>query len=963
MARLIRVHPWFSFRVFRVFRGFRFVGGCAALSLSVAQAAAPVGAGGLGADESDPAKWRPSPDVQLQTHGQDFRRVDERIWHDMRLQNMDYGPAMGGTCEIFAEAGGKGQKLAEACSGLCIRLGDKRHARIVYEKTLGQCQGAWFGGVSFDGARFGFFNRPRNDVPPLFTVPRGAAWSREGSFDLQRPSDGYPAPREWLDWKGVHFHGERVVLEYAAAGVRVLEHPWVEEGFGAAAVSRSFEVAASGKEILLRIQPMAAPIFRYFGPGWMAFFDDQSKQEVALVGGRTGASEAQRQVSLALKDGWLIARIAPRAQAVTFKLLHGRSDEAGGFESLAAASEAPASLGPMLQAGVKLFPEEVETAIETEGDGAYVVDHILPPLKNPWNALCYFAGVDFLPDGRPAVCSAHGDVWIVSGLKSGRPRWKRFATGLYQPLGLKVVDGQICVIERGQITRVRDTDGDGEADFLEKVNNRWHSFGAVHAFDMGLEYGGGFFYFNKSGEWGTPTGASLLKVPADGSDAVVLASGLRHTNGLGMLPDGRVTCAGQQGNWTPSSRVDICREGGFYGLMEGAHTPEKPLICEDPLVWLPMDLDSSSADQVTAPKGWGPLGGSLLHLSWGQCTAIALFLEKVGGVEQAAACRIDMPRTLSGPARGRFSPADGQLYLACLNGWQCRNLWDGALDRVRWTGRKTYAAPVAARSIPGGLEITFGCELDPAAVRQPSGWKVRQWNYWWTQNYGSLDYSPRRRGEGGPAGEDPGHDALKVEGATLLPDRRTVRLMVADLQPAMQTRVVYALRQADGAPLAEAVDLTLHRLPLAPEETGPRPLTSTGTSAIGDAEFRLSFKPAAGGRCALRLREGQDGAAGYTLTVGDGACELTDIWASAHPGEKSFPQQAGKSPLDPKEIKAGEWNELRVQAEGRWIRVWINGRDAGARVENDTRAALFGRFALGDAQDCEVKDATIQRLP
>jgi hypothetical protein len=69
----------------------------------------------------------------------------------------------------------------------------------------------------------------------------------------------------------------------------------------------------------------------------------------------------------------------------------------------------------------------------------YVLDTLTIPYDNPYNALFFTSGLDFLDDGRIAVCTAHGDVWLVSGADDRMEKltWKRFATGMYQPLGLK----------------------------------------------------------------------------------------------------------------------------------------------------------------------------------------------------------------------------------------------------------------------------------------------------------------------------------------------------------------------------------------------------------------------------------------------------------------------------------------------------------------------------------------------
>ena len=102
--------------------------------------------------------------------------------------------------------------------------------------------------------------------------------------------------------------------------------------------------------------------------------------------------------------------------------------------------------------------------------GPYVVDTITVPEDNPWKSWIRCSGFDFFEDGETAaMCSVTGDVWIVSGINEDLKelKWRRFATGLFQPLGLKIVDGEVYVLGRDQITRLHDLNADGEADFYE----------------------------------------------------------------------------------------------------------------------------------------------------------------------------------------------------------------------------------------------------------------------------------------------------------------------------------------------------------------------------------------------------------------------------------------------------------------------------------------------------------------
>src|SRR5262249_8447623 len=123
-----------------------------------------------------------------------------------------------------------------------------------------------------------------------------------------------------------------------------------------------------------------------------------------------------------------------------------------------------------------------------EENGSFAIDTLAIPYKNQFGSLFFCTGLDFMPDGRIALCTCHGDVWLVKvDEKAGTCSWQRYATGLYQPLGLKVVDGKVVVLERGQLTRLHDLNDDGEADFYECINNDWHTGGGEHSYDTCLE--------------------------------------------------------------------------------------------------------------------------------------------------------------------------------------------------------------------------------------------------------------------------------------------------------------------------------------------------------------------------------------------------------------------------------------------------------------------------------------------
>ena len=77
----------------------------------------------------------------------------------------------------------------------------------------------------------------------------------------------------------------------------------------------------------------------------------------------------------------------------------------------------------------------------------------------PYKSWMRFGGMDFFSDGHTAaICTWSGDVWIVSGIddKLDHVKWRRFAAGLFQTLGLKIVNDEVYVLGRDQITRLHD---------------------------------------------------------------------------------------------------------------------------------------------------------------------------------------------------------------------------------------------------------------------------------------------------------------------------------------------------------------------------------------------------------------------------------------------------------------------------------------------------------------------------
>src|SRR6185295_15378321 len=161
---------------------------------------------------------------------------------------------------------------------------------------------------------------------------------------------------------------------------------------------------------------------------------------------------------------------------------------------------------------------------------------------------------------------------VVSGIdeKLETLTWKRFATGLNQPMGVKIVDDTVYVIGRDQITRLHDLNKDGEADFYENFNNDCYLTTNFHecCFDLQTDTAGNFYFAKGSAIWAgslrmTAHAGTICKVSKDGSHFETLCNGLRAPNGIGIGPKGELTCTDNQGNWTPSCPINWVRPGAY----------------------------------------------------------------------------------------------------------------------------------------------------------------------------------------------------------------------------------------------------------------------------------------------------------------------------------------------------------------------------------------------------------------
>ncbi|MEI6714977.1 MAG: DUF6797 domain-containing protein [Verrucomicrobiota bacterium] len=743
--------------------------------------------------------------------------------------DMDYGPFLNLTVQMPGEAAGSTPK------GIVIRVGAEKEGTIAFDTDLLRCTGGWTGGfVDFKGVAFsgshGGNPGPVGNV--AFRTSAVPGWSKAGSFADPRPlPKGFgastipfgPLPSDWAKYKGLYRHGEQVVLSYTVGNAAILESPSLEGNGEMAVLVRSFNVSSAGAASTVFVAEVPENAVLDEKSGCVVLSDDSSKSDSRLVLKAVGAPAGAKWKWIA--PGQVGLELPEFKGGERFKIAHWRGN-VGQVDAMVTALRAMNSAGDLTELtkpGRLLWPEIVTTqgSVGTE-DGAFQVDKVEIPVKNPWRSWLRIGGMDFFKDGRIAFSTLAGDVWVGSGIDDSLQniKWKRFAAGLHQPLGLKIVDDVIHVTCRDGIVRLVDENGDGEADFYQAFNNDVHVTPNFHEFMFELQTDSeGNFYFVKGGPvkgggrgW-DPIGehnGTMMKVSKDGSKFEVFATGFRAPNGIGMGPGDVITTGDNEGTWVPMCYLHIVKKGSFLSVPDLSHKDPLPTKFDPHVCFFPKSVDNSSGGQVwvTSDK-WGPLKGRLFHLSYGTASLYEVMMEDVGGVVQGGVSKVPL-KFDTGLMRARFSPVDGQMYLAGQKGWQTTGAEDGAIHRVRYTGKAHYA-PSGLKVTDRGIHITFDEPLDPETAGNPDNYSIEQYNYRWTSNYGSKDYRPSNP-------EELGHDTVDITGVALSADRKTVFLEAAGLGPVMQSEITMRVKAASGVAMPEKI---WHTINAVGHETGP----------------------------------------------------------------------------------------------------------------------------------------------
>jgi cytochrome c len=389
-------------------------------------------------------------------------------------------------------------------------------------------------------------------------------------------------------------------------------------------------------------------------------------------------------------------------------------------------------------------------------------------------------GIDFLPDGRMVLTTwdSLGSVFLLEGA-SGKDhnaiKVKRIAFGLAEPLGVKVVDNEIYVLQKQELTKLVDTNDDDIIDVYETICNGWRVSANFHEFAFGLLYKDGYFYgtlataINPGGastKPQIPDRGKVVKISRQDGSFSLIASGLRTPNGIGFGIDNEIYIADNQGDWLPSSKIIHLQEGAWYGSRSVDFEGTANAIETLPVVWLPQDEIGNSPSQP-ARLNVGPYKNQMIHGEVTHGGIKRVFAEKVNGKYQGVVFRFTQGLE-AGVNRIAWGP-DSALYIGGIGStgnWSHYGALKYGLQKLKYNGTSVFEM-LAVRAMSDGIEIEFTEPLKAESGNNTDDYKISQWRYVPTENYGGpkVDF-----------------ENLKVKKITVSQDRRKVKLQLDGLK-------------------------------------------------------------------------------------------------------------------------------------------------------------------------------------
>jgi len=388
----------------------------------------------------------------------------------------------------------------------------------------------------------------------------------------------------------------------------------------------------------------------------------------------------------------------------------------------------------------------------------------------PKDILLEVGGLSLTDEDKLGVSTRRGEVWIIDKPYSQTPSYKKYASGLHEPLGLAYKDNGFYLSQRGELTRLEDKNKDGVADSYKTIYS-WPLSGNYHEYSYGPKFmDNGDMLVTLNLSW-IGHGASLVKwrgwmvkISPKG-EMTPIATGLRSPSGYIINPQGDIFYTENQGDWVGSGRMTHLEVGDFAGNPEGLKwaddpkSPVKNLKFEDfepesgltlyeyskkvkglkvPAVWFPHTiLGISTSDIVydTSKGDFGPFEGQMFVGDQGHSKIMRVFMEKVNGVYQGAS--FAFREGFSSGILKMIWGSDNSMFVGMTSrGWASTGKADYGLQRLKWTGKTPFEIKTM-KALADGFKVEFTKPVNKKMAEDVNSYKLTTFNYMYHLTYGS----------------------------------------------------------------------------------------------------------------------------------------------------------------------------------------------------------------------------------
>ncbi len=404
-----------------------------------------------------------------------------------------------------------------------------------------------------------------------------------------------------------------------------------------------------------------------------------------------------------------------------------------------------------------------------------------------------------MSDGRLAVATRRGEIWMISKPFADRvdaTQFSRFAHGLHEPLGLAERDGWLYATQRSDISRLRDFNGDGEADSFEIVGDGWEISGDYHEYAFGSKFdkdGNIWVATCLTGSFGSnvPFRGWAMRVTSEG-ETLPTAYGLRSPGGIAFNAQGDTFYTDNQGPWNGTCGLKQLVPGKFVGHPGGNKwikdaRPLKGVVAVQPkddsrimtevdkhpdlippAVLFPYGKMGQSASGIacdTTGGKFGPFENQLFVGEQTHSTIMRVDLEVINGQYQGA-CFPFRAGFQSGVVGVEMASRGGLFVGGTSRGWGSRGTRNFAIERLDWTGAMPFEIKTM-RLRPNGFVLTFTKPIDIATASDVSSYTMETYTYIYREQYGSPEVD---------------HTQPTIQSAKVAADGLSVELAIDGLQ-------------------------------------------------------------------------------------------------------------------------------------------------------------------------------------